>query len=141
MAALAASALGLADDLGSVSPRRRVAVQAVIGLALGVAVGSDLGGGVVVMGALGVVGVVALANFTNLVDNADGLAASLTTVSALTVAGIAVAAGLATGSRGRPARDRRRHARLPRLEPSLGAGVHGRLRQPDARARRWPGPR
>ena len=98
VAALAASGLGLADDLGSVSPRRRVAVQAVIGLALGAVVGRNLGPGAVVMAALGLIGVVALANFTNLVDNADGLAASLSTVSALTIAGIGLAAETSDGS-------------------------------------------
>ena len=96
--AIAASALGLADDLGSVSPRRRVAAQAAIGLALGGLIGRHMDA-VVVMAVLGAIGVVALANFTNLVDNADGLAASLSTVSALTVAGIGLAVGLPVDAR------------------------------------------
>lgn len=96
--ALAASALGLADDLGSVSPRRRVAVQAFIGLAIGAIVGRNLEACIVAMAILGLIGVVALANFTNLVDNADGLAASLSTVSALTIAGIGLAAGSSENS-------------------------------------------
>jgi UDP-GlcNAc:undecaprenyl-phosphate GlcNAc-1-phosphate transferase len=92
LAIVAASALGLADDLGSVSPRARLAVQAVIGLGLGAAIGADLGAGVIAMAILGLIGVIVLANATNLVDNADGLAASLTCVSALTISGIALAA-------------------------------------------------
>jgi len=93
VAALAASALGLADDLGSVSPRRRVIFEAAIGLSLGAIVGRNLGPGVIPLALVGLVGVVASANLTNLVDNADGLAASLTAVSSLTIAEIGLAAG------------------------------------------------
>ena len=98
VAIVAASMLGLADDVGSISPRRRLAVQAVIGLALGASIGRDMGPAAVAMAVLGLIGVVALANFTNLVDNADGLATSLSLVSALTIIGIGLAVGLAHDS-------------------------------------------
>lgn len=94
VAVVAASGLGLADDLGSVSPRARLAVQASIGLALGLSIGRTLGPGAVAMGAAGAIAVVVLANATNLVDNADGLAGTLSTVAGLTLAGIAAAASL-----------------------------------------------
>jgi UDP-N-acetylmuramyl pentapeptide phosphotransferase/UDP-N-acetylglucosamine-1-phosphate transferase len=94
LAAAVAALLGLADDLGTVPPRRRLVIQGTIGLVLGAILGRDLGVGLPALALLGVVAVVTLANCTNLVDNSDGLAASLTTVSAATLAALAAAAGL-----------------------------------------------
>ncbi len=89
-------ALGFADDRGEVSPRVRLAIEAAVGAvtALVIASGLDLPLQVLAM-LLALVAVPLAVNATNMVDNADGLAASLSTVTAITLA--AATAVLAVG--------------------------------------------
>ncbi len=85
--------LGLADDAGVVPPSVRLAVQAIVGGTAAAAVGG-LGGDTAFVVVAGVILVPLIANATNLVDNADGLAATLSALSGLGLAGICLAAGL-----------------------------------------------
>jgi UDP-GlcNAc:undecaprenyl-phosphate/decaprenyl-phosphate GlcNAc-1-phosphate transferase len=72
--------LGLADDVGDVSPRLRLAGEVVIGVAAVLALPGDLApAGAVVT----VVAVVALLNAVNLLDGLDGLAASVAALGAV----------------------------------------------------------
>lgn len=92
-------ALGLADDLRSVPPPLRLIVEAVVGAAFTFAVTGALDPSL----RLAAVGLAAVAvpvavNATNIVDNADGLAASLSLATAITLAGVAVASGLVSTS-------------------------------------------
>jgi UDP-GlcNAc:undecaprenyl-phosphate GlcNAc-1-phosphate transferase len=91
---LAMAALGLADDLGSVSPFVRLSIEGVAAIAF---VGA-VSGGLEPSLRLAAILVAAVAfpvaiNATNLVDNADGLAASLSVVTALVLAGLGLVAG------------------------------------------------
>jgi UDP-GlcNAc:undecaprenyl-phosphate GlcNAc-1-phosphate transferase len=85
--------LGLVDDLGSVSPARRLAVETLVGAG---AVGiwwSDLGWIAWIAAGAAAIAVPLLVNATNLVDNADGVAASLSAFTGLGLAAIALLAG------------------------------------------------
>lgn len=88
-------ALGLMDDIRYVSPRVRVLVEAATGIAFAIAVTSALEPSLRLSAvALTGVAVPVATNATNIVDNSDGLAASLSLITAVTLAGVAVAAGL-----------------------------------------------
>jgi UDP-GlcNAc:undecaprenyl-phosphate GlcNAc-1-phosphate transferase len=87
--------LGVADDRGSLSPLVRLAVEAAAGAGFVaiVAAGQPLPlhlGAI----ALAIVAVPLAVNATNLVDNADGLAASLSAVTAATIAAAPFALGI-----------------------------------------------
>jgi len=87
--------LGLWDDRGDVSPRRRLAVEAALGALVAGLVTADLPQPFPVLATLlGLLAVPAAVNATNLVDNADGLAASLSTITAVTLVGASVVLGL-----------------------------------------------
>jgi UDP-GlcNAc:undecaprenyl-phosphate GlcNAc-1-phosphate transferase len=74
-----AAALGIADDVRSLSPRFRLAAQIVVGVAAGAAAPAPGRLGGVVTAVL----VVGLANAVNLVDGMDGLASGLVALSAV----------------------------------------------------------
>jgi UDP-GlcNAc:undecaprenyl-phosphate GlcNAc-1-phosphate transferase len=74
-----ALALGIADDVASVSPKMRLFGEAVIGVVAGLVVDTDGGFGIVVAA----VAVVALINAVNLLDGLDGLAAGVVLASAV----------------------------------------------------------
>jgi UDP-GlcNAc:undecaprenyl-phosphate GlcNAc-1-phosphate transferase len=89
--------LGLADDIGSVSARRRLLVEVLVGVAFATAVSGDLApplrlAAIAVAAACLPVAV----NATNLVDNADGLASILSAVSGIALAGIVAFGGIET---------------------------------------------
>lgn len=88
---LAMAGLGLADDLRSVSPAGRLAIEVVLGGALVGAAWSGLGWLTLFAAGIALLAVPLVVNATNLVDNADGLAAA---VSALTGLGLAALAAL-----------------------------------------------
>jgi UDP-GlcNAc:undecaprenyl-phosphate GlcNAc-1-phosphate transferase len=100
--------LGLADDLTTVGPLTRLGVQAATAVAFVLAVTPALEAPLRLAAALVASVAVPLAmNATNLVDNADGLAAALSAVTAVSLAGLGmvadvwggpVAVGLATGA-------------------------------------------
>lgn len=96
LVAIAAMAvLGVAADLTTIGPLPRLALQggtAVAFVAL-VSDGLDLPTRVMAV-AIGAVAVPLAMNATNLVDNADGLAASLSAVTGLTTATLAVTTGI-----------------------------------------------
>ncbi len=88
------SVVGLADDLGHVSPLWRVAAEVVVALVVW-----SLGTGVTVSGigvldlGLTVLWIVGITNAFNLLDNMDGLAAGLAAISSLTIFAVAIANG------------------------------------------------
>jgi UDP-GlcNAc:undecaprenyl-phosphate/decaprenyl-phosphate GlcNAc-1-phosphate transferase len=89
--------LGLADDLGSVSARRRLLVEIVVGGAFAAAVSGELAPPLRVAAIAVAAACVPVAiNATNLVDNADGLASLLSALSGLALAGIVAFGGIAT---------------------------------------------
>lgn len=92
-------ALGLTDDLRYVAPTVRLLIEAGVGIAFTIAVTGALDPSL----RLAAVGIAAVAvpvavNATNIVDNSDGLAASLSFATAVTLAGIAIATGLSSAS-------------------------------------------
>jgi UDP-GlcNAc:undecaprenyl-phosphate/decaprenyl-phosphate GlcNAc-1-phosphate transferase len=92
---LALAVLGLVDDLATIGPLPRLAVQSLVAVAFVAVVTAGLDP--VIRGVAIVVAAVAVPlaiNATNLVDNADGLATSLSIVTALTLAALGVATGL-----------------------------------------------
>lgn len=92
-------ALGLADDFRYVSPPVRLLIEAGVGIAFTIAVTGALDPSLRLAAVvLAAVAVPVAVNATNLVDNADGLAASLSLATALTLAGVAIATGLASMS-------------------------------------------
>lgn len=89
------TALGFMDDLSYVRPSYRLAVEAFLGAGFAIIVFDDQGlGPALAAGVAGLIVVPVIANATNLVDNANGLAGSLSTTTALTVAASAVAGGM-----------------------------------------------
>lgn len=89
------TALGFMDDLSYVRPGYRLAVEAFLGAGFAIVVFNDRGlGATIVAGVAGLIIIPVMANATNLVDNADGLAGSLSTSTALTVVVAAVVAGM-----------------------------------------------
>src|SRR4051794_12975750 len=96
---LALFALGFADDRGEVSPTLRLALEGGVGAVAALVITGHQDPLLVVGATLVALVAVPLAvNATNLVDNADGLAAALSTVTALTLAAAAVILGLAGSS-------------------------------------------
>ena len=92
-------ALGLMVDLRSVSPPVRLLIEAGVGSAFTIAVTGALDPSLRLAAVvLAAVAVPVAVNATNLVDNADGLAASLSLATAVTLAGVAIATGLASTS-------------------------------------------
>ena len=92
---VALTVLGLADDLRSVSPAVRLAIEAAVGVAFAAAISGGLDTGqTVALVAVAFLAVPIAANATNLVDNADGLAASLSLVSAAALGGIGLLGAL-----------------------------------------------
>lgn len=93
----AMTALGLADDLGSVSAPRRLAVEAIVAAAFATAVSAELAVPIRLAAIAVAAACVPVAiNATNLVDNADGLASLLSAVSGAALAGIVAVAGIGT---------------------------------------------
>jgi UDP-GlcNAc:undecaprenyl-phosphate GlcNAc-1-phosphate transferase len=89
--------LGLADDIGSVSARRRLLVEVLVGAAFATAVSGDLAPPLRVAAIAVAAACVPVAiNATNLVDNADGLASILSAVSGIALAGIVAYGGIET---------------------------------------------
>jgi UDP-GlcNAc:undecaprenyl-phosphate GlcNAc-1-phosphate transferase len=87
--------LGLCDDLRGVSPRARLAIQAMVAAAFVFTVSAGMAPEVRVGAlALGIVAIPLAVNATNMVDNADGLAAGLSTVTGSTLALAAIVSGL-----------------------------------------------
>lgn len=89
--------LGLSDDLGSLSARYRLLLEAAVGAAFATAVSGELAmplrvAAIAVATACFPVAI----NATNLVDNADGLASLLSAVSGIALAGIVAVAGIQT---------------------------------------------
>lgn len=82
--------LGLRDDLSVVSPRTRLGVQAVVGIVFAAAVTSGHPAFLLAVPLAGLAMPLAV-NATNMVDNADALAATLSVVTATTLAGLAAA--------------------------------------------------
>jgi UDP-GlcNAc:undecaprenyl-phosphate/decaprenyl-phosphate GlcNAc-1-phosphate transferase len=81
--------LGLADDVASVSPRRRLLVEVLVGAAFATVVSGELDPPLRLAAIAVAAACVPVAiNATNLVDNADGLASLLSAVSGLALAGI-----------------------------------------------------
>lgn len=86
--------LGLADDLGSVSPLVRLLLEAVTGAAFALAVTMAFDVPIRLAAvAVATVAVPVAINATNLVDNADGLAASLSLATALSLALLSIVSG------------------------------------------------
>ena len=132
--------IGLADDRGEVSPGVRLAIEAGVGAVTAFVIAHDQPLPVQLLATLVALVAVPLAvNATNMVDNADGLAASLSTVTALTLAAATVVLAVAGRERG-PARGRRRDGRVPPVQPTARTDVHGRRGKPSPRgcARRPP---
>jgi UDP-GlcNAc:undecaprenyl-phosphate GlcNAc-1-phosphate transferase len=91
------AALGLADDVGSVSARLRLLVEVLVGAAFATAVSGDLAPPLRVAAIAVAAACVPVAiNATNLVDNADGLASILSALSGIALAGIVAAGGIET---------------------------------------------
>ena len=91
-------ALGVADDRGSVAPVARLVIEAIAGAGFTLVVAGGQPPVVLVAGvALAVVAVPLIVNATNLVDNADGLAAALSAVTAGTLVAAPAAVGLPLG--------------------------------------------
>jgi len=92
---VAMAGLGLADDLRSVSPIKRVLSEMLAGIAFVYFVTGSMDPALRVAAiSVSVMAFPIAMNATNLVDNADGLAASLSVVTALTLAGVASLVGL-----------------------------------------------
>jgi UDP-N-acetylmuramyl pentapeptide phosphotransferase/UDP-N-acetylglucosamine-1-phosphate transferase len=89
--------LGLVDDLGSISPSRRLITEAVAAAAFAFLVTSALEPPIRIAAiAVSAICVPVAINAVNLVDNADGLAASLSFITAVTLAAIVAAVGIET---------------------------------------------
>jgi UDP-GlcNAc:undecaprenyl-phosphate GlcNAc-1-phosphate transferase len=89
--------LGFADDLGAVSPRRRLILETLTAAAFTAAVTGGLAMPIRIAAVAAATAAVPVAiNATNLVDNADGLASLLSAVSGLVLAGIVQVSGLST---------------------------------------------
>ena len=92
-------ALGLTVDLRPVSPAVRLLIEAGVGSAFTFAVTGALDPSLRLAAVvLAAVAVPVAVNATNLVDNADGLAASLSLATAVSLAGIAIVTGFAATS-------------------------------------------
>jgi UDP-GlcNAc:undecaprenyl-phosphate GlcNAc-1-phosphate transferase len=90
-------ALGFADDVGSVTPSRRVLIEAAVGATFAAAVTSELAPQLRLAAVAVAAATVPVAvNATNLVDNADGLASLLSLVSGATLGGIVAFGGIDT---------------------------------------------
>ena len=85
--------LGLVDDVRTVSPWHRLAAETVLGAALIGVLWSDLEWLALPAAGLAFVAVPLLVNATNLVDNADGVAAAMSAVTGLGLAGLAALVG------------------------------------------------
>jgi UDP-GlcNAc:undecaprenyl-phosphate GlcNAc-1-phosphate transferase len=89
--------LGLGDDLGSISPLRRLLVEAGTGAAFAWLVTSELDTPIRIAAiAVATIALPVAINAVNLVDNADGLAALLSIVTALTLGAIVATVGIPT---------------------------------------------
>ena len=87
--------LGLIDDVGTVGPITRLALQSLAAMVFVAAVSGDLDTTTRIFAiAIAAIAVPLAMNATNLVDNADGLASSLSAVTALTLAGIGIVAAV-----------------------------------------------
>ncbi len=96
-------ALGLADDLRSASPRARILVEAGVGIAFTIAVTGALDPWLRLSAVVVAAAAVPIAvNATNIVDNTDGLAATLSLITAVTLAGVAIATGQSSTSASLP---------------------------------------
>jgi UDP-N-acetylmuramyl pentapeptide phosphotransferase/UDP-N-acetylglucosamine-1-phosphate transferase len=90
-------AVGLTDDLGSVSPSWRVLIEAGVGGAFGAAVTGELPPNLRLAAIAVAAAIIPVAvNATNLVDNADGLASLLSAASGAALAGIVAVGGIET---------------------------------------------
>ena len=89
--------LGLADDLGSISPFRRILVEAGTAASFAWIVTTDLEPPIRIAAiAVATISLPVAINAVNLVDNADGLAAILSIVTAATLAAIVATVGIPT---------------------------------------------
>ncbi len=89
--------LGLIDDIGTISPARRLAVEAATAAAFAWFVTSELDAPIRIAAIVVATLCVPVAiNAVNLVDNADGLAALLSIVTALTLGAIVATVGIPT---------------------------------------------
>jgi UDP-GlcNAc:undecaprenyl-phosphate GlcNAc-1-phosphate transferase len=90
--------LGLGDDIGSISPARRLLVEAATAAAFAWLVTPDLDAPIRIAAiAVATICLPVAINAVNLVDNADGLAALLSIITALTLAAIVATVGIPTG--------------------------------------------
>jgi UDP-GlcNAc:undecaprenyl-phosphate GlcNAc-1-phosphate transferase len=87
--------LGLVDDIGSISPLRRLLVEAATAAAFAWLVTDELDTPIRMAAiAVATISVPVAINAVNLVDNADGLAALLSIITAVTLAAIAATVGI-----------------------------------------------
>jgi UDP-GlcNAc:undecaprenyl-phosphate GlcNAc-1-phosphate transferase len=82
--------LGLADDLADVSPASRLAIEAVAGALVVGLLWADQGPIALLGAGIAAVTIPLCVNATNMVDNADGLAAGLSIITGLALAGMSV---------------------------------------------------
>ncbi|MDO8732886.1 MAG: MraY family glycosyltransferase [Actinomycetota bacterium] len=93
--AIAAAAIGYADDKRGLSPNLRLFLQACVGVAIAFALHDtvNITGSTFIDSALIVLWVMALINGVNLLDNSDGLAGATVLVSALASSAVAILGG------------------------------------------------
>lgn len=93
--AIAAAAVGYVDDKRGLVPGVRLALQAVVGLAIAISLNGtvNITGSQIIDSLIVVIWVMALINGVNLLDNSDGLAGATVLVSSLIAAAVAAVFG------------------------------------------------